>query len=338
MDYILGVDGGNTKTDYYIFDNLGNIVAMHRDGTCSHEGLADGFEGSYRVMKAVFDDFLPKYNLKPEDFKACCFGLAGVDIPYQEQKLREVIERMGFKNFVVVNDSTLGVKAGTTKGYGACSINGTGTAASGIDMNGEVLQVGGIGEITGDEGGGRFIARKVVRKAFDEMMRFGPKTSLTPIVLNHLGVTDKLLFMQAISEKYYKRGFNYHVLTLACFDEANKGDKVAISILEEMGDCLARNVSSVIVNKKYDEHPEIVLAGSVYVKGSCPVLVESFKKACNKYTQKECSFNVLQVPPATGAIIWAKELYDNKFPTFEERQMIIKNVSDALEIADKKDK
>ena len=332
MDYILGVDGGNTKTDYYLFDSLGNIVAMHRDGTCSHEGLRDGFEGSYRVMKAVFDDFLPKYGLKPEDIKASCFGLAGVDIPYQEMKLREVIERIGFKNFVVVNDSTLGVKAGTTNGYGACSINGTGTSASGTDMDGVTLQVGGIGDITGDEGGGRFIARKVVRKAFDEMMRFGPKTSLTPIVLKGLGVEDKLLFMQAISEKFYQRSFDYNQFTIACFEEANKGDEVAISILEEMGDCLARNASSVITNLNFDEHPEIVLAGSVYVKGSCPVLVESFKKACNKYTQRECVFNVLQVPPATGAIIWAKELYDGKFPSYEERQRLIKQVSDVLDL------
>ena len=50
MKYILGVDGGNTKTDYLLYDVEGNFVDGLRSGTCSHEGLKDGFEGAYRVM------------------------------------------------------------------------------------------------------------------------------------------------------------------------------------------------------------------------------------------------------------------------------------------------
>ena len=330
MDYILGVDGGNTKTDYYLFDSNGHIVGMHRDGTCSHERMPNGFEDSYRLMKEVFDKFLPKYNLKPQDIKASCFGMAGVDIPFQEMMLKNIIKRLGFKNFVVVNDSALGVKAGTTKGYGACSINGTGTSASGIDIDGEFLQVGGIGDITGDEAGGRFVSRKVIRRAFDELMRFGPKTSLTPFVLEYLNVEDKRLLMEAISMKYSRRGFDYNPLTIACFEHANQGDEVARQILKDMGDSLARNVSSVIVNMNFDEHPEIVMAGSVYVKAECPLLIETFMERCNFYTQRECKFRLLDVPPATGAIIWAKELYDGKFPSLEEREAIVEHVRTAL--------
>ena len=66
MEYILGVDGGNTKTDYYLFDIEGNFIDMYRGGTCSHEGLKDSFDGTYRVMKQVFDEFLGKHNLKPQ--------------------------------------------------------------------------------------------------------------------------------------------------------------------------------------------------------------------------------------------------------------------------------
>ena len=92
MEYILGVDGGNTKTDYYLFDIDGNFIDMYRGGTCSHEGLKDSFDGSYRVMKAVFDEFLGKHNLKPEDIKASVFGLAGDDLPYQHEKLCEKVK------------------------------------------------------------------------------------------------------------------------------------------------------------------------------------------------------------------------------------------------------
>ena len=330
MKYILGVDGGNTKTDYFLFDVNGNFVGSYRDGTCSHEGLSDSFEGTYRVMKKAFDAFLPKYNVKIDDIASACFGLAGDDVPSQQAHLEEVIKRLGFKKFVVVNDSMLGIKAGTTNGYGACSINGTGTCAGGIGIDGKVLQIGGIGEITGDEGGGRFLSRKVVRAVYDEAFRFGEHTSLTDIVFRGLNITSKFQLSEAISEVFFKRSFDYNMFTVACFEEANKGDKVAIKLLTDMGECLARAAAGCVKNLNMGTIPEVVLIGSVYVKGACPVLVESFKKKVNELLNINCKFNVLQVPPATGAIIWAKELYDNHFPSFEERQNIIDTISKVL--------
>ena len=330
MKYILGVDGGNTKTDYYLFDTDGNFVDMYRGGTCSHECLKDSFDGSYRVMKEVFDEFLGKHNLKPEDIEATCMGLAGDDVPSQQLALDEVVRKLGFKNFVVVNDSMLGLKIGTSKGYGACSVNGTGTSASAVGLNGEKIQVGGIGEMTADEGGGSYISRRVVRKVWDECFRFDKHTSLTPITFNAFGITDKRDLMEAIKNKFRKKYFDYNVLTMACFDEANKGDEVARQILLDIGEALGRNAAGAIMSVSHTEHPEIVMVGSVYVKGACPILVEKFKETVNKCTGLECKFNLLQVPPATGAIAWAKEMYDGVFPTEEMKAYIIKQIEDVL--------
>ena len=330
MKYILGVDGGNTKTDYYLFDIDGNFIDMYRGGTCSHEGLKDSFEGTYRVMKDVFDKFLSIHNLTPSDITASVFGLAGDDLPYQQKALEDVVKRLGFKNFKIVNDSALGVKIGTTNGYGVCSINGTGTSVSGIDINGKCLQVGGIGEITGDEAGGRFLSRKVVRCAFDEVMRHGDKTSLTPIVLDLLGNTNPETLMEDIVLKYLSSKVDYNILTVACFSEASKGDKVAIRLLTNMADELARSAAGAITRLDLGENPEVVMAGSVYVKGSCPVLVDEFKKRVDMYSNKKCISKVLMVPPATGAIVWAMELANNKFPSFEQREKLIKTVEEVL--------
>ena len=65
--YVIGVDGGNTKTDYLLYDTFGNYVDGIRSGTCSHEGLKDSFEGSYRVMKENIDNLLSRNNLSIED-------------------------------------------------------------------------------------------------------------------------------------------------------------------------------------------------------------------------------------------------------------------------------
>ena len=330
MKYILGVDSGNTKTDYYLFDIDGNFIDMYRGGTCSHEGLADSFDGSYRVMKEVFDEFLGKHNLKPSDIEASVFGLAGDDLPYQHARLCQVVELIGFKNYKIVNDSALAIKVATKKGYGVCSINGTGTSVSGIDKYGYSIQVGGIGDITGDEAGGKYISRLVVRKAFDEVMRFGPKTSLTPIVLDLISNESDEKLMEDIFLKYCLRKVDYNVLTIACFEEANKGDRVAQDILINMADSLARSAAGAVVRLDLGEVPEVVLAGSVYVKGSCPLLVEETKKKIDFYANKKCDTKVMSVPPATGAIIWAYELATGTYPSYEKRMEFVRTVEEAL--------
>ena len=330
MGYILGVDGGNTKTDYYLFDTDGNFVDMYRDGSCSHERLHDSFDGTYRIMKKVFDEFLGKHNLKPEDLVASAFGLAGCDLPYQERCLCEKIEQLGFKNYKLVNDSALGIKVGTKRGYGVCSINGTGTSVYGIGKDGKTLQVGGIGSITGDEAGGRFVSRRAVRKVFDEIMRFGKKTSLTPIVMDLIGNPKDEDLMEKIALLYLEGKIDYNIITVACFEEANKGDEVALEILTEMADNLARSAASAVVRLELGENPEVVLAGSVYVKGSCPVLVQETKRRISMYAQKECDVHVMSIPPATGAIVWAYELATGEYPSYTKRMEIVAAVEKKL--------
>lgn len=330
MAYILGVDGGNTKTDYFLFDTNVNFIDFYRGSTCSHEGLKDGFAGSYRVMKEHLDHLLSKNNIKVSDIVASVFGLAGVDTPYQKSKLEEVVSKLGFRNYRVVNDSLLGIKAGTSKGIGVCSINGTGTSCGAIDKNDSYLQIGGIGAIVGDEAGGYNLSRKVVRAVYDAAYRFGKPTSLEKIVYDKLGVKDKYYLMEKISEYYLSRKVDYTTFTIACFEEANKGDEVAQTILKETAEQLARSAGGAVVNLDFDDPVEIVLAGSVWVKGSSPIMVEEFKKYINEFTKRNCIVKKLMVPPATGAIIWAFELYNKEFPNQEIRNKIIDAVKNEL--------
>lgn len=326
--YILGVDGGNTKTDYFLFDTNGEFLDFYRDGTCSHEGLKDSFEGSYRVMNQAIKDILAKNNLEVTDICATVLGLAGVDTPYQKKKLEEVVERIGLKNYKVVNDSFLGIKA--VSEVGVCSICGTGTASGGIDFDGNYLQVGGIGAIVGDEAGGSWLARRAIRQTFDAMYRFDPKSMINEIVLDELQVTDKYYLMEQISELLPKRKVDLTRITKAVFECANLGDQVCIDLLKEMANNLARSAGGCVVNLNLGDNPLVILAGSVWVKGSNPTLVNEFKKLINEYTKKECNVITLMVPPATGAIIWALELALGGWPNEELRNKITKEVEDKL--------
>ena len=266
-------------------------------------------------MKDGVSRLLDRRALKPEDIAAAVFGLAGVDTPNQKENIEKIVAEMGFSRFKVVNDSFLGIKANTEKGYGVCSINGTGTSCGAIDKRGN-LQVGGIGWIVGDDAGGGYIARLAVRSVYLAAYRMGKATSLTDIVMGKLGVSDKYYLMEAISEAVTKRKMDYTDLTLAVFTEAEKGDAVAQEILRSVGVSCAQAVSGAILNMDFDPPVEVVLAGSVWVKGASPIMIKAFEDEIAKNVQKEFRVLFLEVPPATGAVIWAWNLH-GAFPDFE---------------------
>lgn len=323
---ILGVDGGNSKTDYFLFDTDGNFLDFHRGKTVSHEQFKDGYQGAYQALKQQLDAFFFRNALTSQEIAASVFGLAGVDTPVQKANMEKVISDLGFSQFKVVNDSFLPIKAATSKGYGVCSINGAGTSCGGIDSFGAYLQVGGIGAIVGDEAGGYYIARMAVRSCYDEQYRFGKPTSLSSIVMDLLKVTNKYYLMEAISAQSVSRTLDYNALTLAVFSEAAKGDSVSMDILRQVGENLARSAAGCIVHLDFVEKVEVVLAGSVWVKGASIIMKEAFQNKVIELTKKQIEVIPLAVPPATGAIIWAMELANQKYPDFNTRSFVINNV------------
>ena len=320
MKYIVGVDGGNTKTDYFLFTDSGDFVDAIRGGTCSHEALPDSFSGSFRVMKEYFDELFKKNNIDVSDVSAAVFGLAGCDTPIQKEKLEEVVANLGFKKYVVANDAFLPIKAASTNGFGVCSINGTGTCSGGIDSHGNYLQVGGIGDIVGDKAGGSYLARRAISEVFNYFYRFGKKTMLECDVLKFLEITNPYYMMDAISNNLSKKRKDYPILCKKVFEYANKGDEVSIDLLKEMANNLARSVGGCIVNLDFGDSVDVVLAGSVYVKGSSPILIDTLKERLAFYTKKNCNIIVLNAPPATGAIIWALEVAHGKYPSLDVRK------------------
>lgn len=322
--YLIGVDGGNTKTDYLLYDTEGNFIDGIRSGTCSHEAPNMGFEGSYIIMKENLENLLRRNNLEVSDVAGSCFGLAGVDVPFQKKALEDVVTRIGFKNFQVVNDGFLGIKAASPTGTGACSINGTGTVNVGIDEDGKWMQVGGIGYVSGDEAGGSFLARRTIQAVYDMSYRFGAPTLLQEDVFAMYGITSKTELGNALLQ--HKMDSTYLIKALC--KRANEQDKVAIDILETAGKNMARSTSGVIAELNIHEPINVILAGSVWAKATCHAMLNRFKMVVQDLTKKSCNFIVLEEPPVMGAILWAYELANNKLPSKEVKQKVLKSIDE----------
>lgn len=323
--YIIGVDGGNTKTDYFLFDTEGNFVSSIRAGTCSHEKLPDSYEGAYREMQMRIDQLLEEQKLSIEDVEVGVFGLAGLDVPIQKENLEKVIKRIGFKKFIAENDGYLGLKAGSKSGIGICSINGTGTVTTGIDAKGNRLQVGGVGYISGDNAGGAFIARELFREIHDTLYRCGETTTLERPVLQLLGVRDKKYYIQAISALYGTK-FSHTPYIQLVFEHAVQGDALALRIIHKVARELAKSTVGCINNLNFssENDVEIILAGSVWVKPTIRILVDAYKGYISSLTKLSCAYTVLQVPPGIGAVLWALEVATGEAVKEDIRNRIIK--------------
>ena len=321
--YIIGVDGGNTKTDYLLFDVHGNFVDGIRCGTCSHESpKIGGFEGAYHEMNNKITELLSKNNLSIEEVEAGVFGLAGVDAPFQKKALEEAVEKIGFTKYAVINDGFLGIKAASTTGTGVCSINGTGTVNVGIDEEGNWMQVGGIGYVAGDEAGGSFLARAAVRLAFDECFRFGGKTKVTEYVFKMYDITSKAELSNAIVGKRVDSTY----LIKALFACANEGDTEAIKVLRTAGENMGRSISGCICEINISEPVQVILAGSVWAKATNEEMLDCFKETVTKLTGKKCDFVVLHEPPVLGAILWALELAHGELPSQKMKEFVLEQV------------
>lgn len=323
--YILGVDGGGTKTDYLIVTTEGDWVDNIRVGSRSHEVLEGGFAQVEKEILSDIEGLLRKNSILRSQVAAAAFGMAGIDTPAQLARIKTILNKTGLEKYVVSNDSILGIKAGCPSGVGICSINGTGTVASGINEKGEILQVGGIGMATGDSAGGHYIAALTVRAVYDSFYRCGPETVLAGRIMDFFEIQDPIELLNVISDKFYDSRELDKQLVTYLFDAANEKDGAAVSIVKEVARELAKSVSGCMTTLKFDGIPEVVLAGSVWTKADCPLLLTHFKKCVFQYTGKNIDPFPLQVIPAAGAILWALELEQNHPAAIEQRNKIISN-------------
>lgn len=321
MSLVLGVDGGNTKTDYLLHDLAGQRVGYLRAGSCSHERL--GLAGARQEMDAQINALLTQAGFSRRQVSGAAFGLAGVDQPLQREALSGIVRDMGFSNSIVMNDSFLGIKAGSETGVGISSVNGTGTVSGGIDGDGRWVQVGGIGAPSGDEAGGSYLAGRTLKAAYDSVFRFGRETLLLPQILALLDCENPEDLNTAITTRYqYGRAVTATDVLRVLFAAADEGDPAALDIVRQGADALARSAAGCAVRLRFEGAIPVVLIGSVWTRGRYQPMIDWFGARFESYARQAADLRVLKVPPAAGSVLWALELATGRVPGAALRERV----------------
>jgi len=178
---VLGVDGGNSKSELVAATLAGEVLAYVRGaGSNSHALGADGCVG-------VVAGLVERAGLaEPAEHGA--FFLCGADVPEDVAALRAAVERRGWARGATVDNDTFALlRAGSAGGDAVAVICGAGINCVGRAADGRVVRYPALGWETGDWGGAEPLGREALFLAARAEDGRGEPTALAELVRSRFG-------------------------------------------------------------------------------------------------------------------------------------------------------
>lgn len=294
----LGADVGSTKTHVLLADESGQALALGVAGPGNHEGV--GYEGLAYALQEAASQALQAALVGRDRIAGAGFGVAGFDWPSEKPATLQAIASLGLSCPIeAVNDSLVGLLAGSPAGWGIALVSGTGCNCRGWDQaRRKEGMVTGAGWDMGEAAGAGELVRQAVIALSHEWSRRGPPTRLTPLLVECAGASDLSDLLEGLVNGRYILGPWAAPLV---FQAAELGDEVALNIIQWATLELAEMAKAVIRQLDFAELDfDLVLVGSVFNAGA--VLVDPLKSAVHAFAPGAC-FIRLEAPPVIGGIL-----------------------------------
>ncbi len=293
MNYIIGVDGGGTKTLALLADINGHVLARGVSGPSNYNAVR--FETACLALKSAITEARKDH---PGEISALCLGLAGAGRQEDIERFQFwAVEKFPGTAVKIVNDAEILLATGSPTGAAIAMVCGTGSIVYGRTVKGELIRAGGWGYLFGDEGSGYAIGTSALRAVMQSYDGRGPSTLLTQLVLDRRGLSSPPELVRSI---YRAESPRLEVASLADLVEQAvcQDDPVAITILDEAAQELARTVA-MVYSKLGVSVPQLMLAGGTILHGK--YLKAAFYRACDALGLK---FNNVRYiyEPAEGAV------------------------------------
>ncbi|MCL5986763.1 MAG: hypothetical protein M1371_09435 [Actinobacteria bacterium] len=317
MDYILGVDGGGSKTIVQIADVAGNVLAENISNSTNYksEGVKKATENLNRGMLSAISMLDISRNFT---FKSACFGLSGLDSENDLKIYKRIVFNAKIKTYfdpkktIICNDTKIGLAAGSNCKNKIILICGTGSKCFGVNENGgEAISNGW--DYLADEGSGYEIGIKALRSLIKAYDRRGQNTLLSKTILEDLNLGG---FLDLINWYYRNNLSKEKIAALAktVCRTAEIGDEVSRRILAEEAEEAAISVYAVVNRLKIEDKKfDMVFAGNVF---SCEKYFKNILVKKLKDRFKRISFVPVIKNPVEGAVKIAIENL-NKDEKFE---------------------
>ena len=299
-EYIIGVDGGGTKTKAAIADKKGKILKTAEAGPSSprNVGIEIAVESIVKALKKV---------LREGEILSTFVGLAAVEEEpsfktriRKELSARKEISAIFKGKLRIGSDQIAAFRSGTDKKDGLVLIAGTGCVVHGWNKEKEA-HISGWGWLA-DEGSAFWVGQRAFRAVFKQLDGRGPKTKITEIALKEMDIKKE--------EDLVKKAYSKNIMeiipmfSIYCDRACNKKDRIAVSIMKEAAGelVLATNTAIGKLNFQKKKFP-LVLAGSMF---NSKTVSKILKKEVKKFAPG-IDFIKPRRDPVSGAVRLAIE-------------------------------
>ena len=239
MRYILGFDGGGTKTECVLMNSADQVLARTFAGPSNPSRI--GVESAVRAIEECGNLALRETGLERSAISAVGAGIAGTAKPEMKEGVTRALQAsFAGASITVLTDLEAGLAA-AGEGPAIILVMGTGSAAFGRNADGEIARAGGYGPSSSDQGSAYDIGRRAIAAAIRE--RVGESDSaLGREILEELRCTEWPVVQQraqTIPDEIFPPLFP------VVAGAADAGDAVAQEILIQAAQDLASLIADV---------------------------------------------------------------------------------------------
>ena len=302
--YLLGIDGGGTKTHAVITDSSCRVIGEGFSGAANP--LRVGLEEAVRHIEQAVADACAQAEIELDDIDSACAAIAGINHPIHSHTMKHALdEALQISGLELVTDARAALEGALDGKPGVVIIAGTGSIAIGVNEEGQQARAGGFGPTLSDEGSGYYIAQRALKAVVSSFDGRSPRTTLAERICNRLGVANPSDLPGVI---YNSDSEPVDIAPLAeLVDEAaQEGDAVAREILTAAGRELGELASSVIEKLGLGSRAfRVACVGSVFRSGE--FVLKPLREAVLDAAPR-AEIGLPLYPPAIGAAKLAKEL------------------------------
>lgn len=299
-NYFLGIDGGGTKTVFKIIDENG--VVLNKICKGSSNPIDIGMENATAVLKDGINEVCRGIPYSKITMFA---GLSGGGLSGNNIKtLNRFFGKFGFlsydngsdiENLVALSDYERCILVIMGTGFIVYALDGTTTK-----------RISGWGQFFDEGGSGYTLGRDAITAALCAIDGSGEQTVLTTLFKERLGESAETHLA-----KFYQGGKRY-IAEFAefVFKAAEKGDKVALGILEKNMAFVADKINTAVrtlSDVPVLESIPVLFSGGISEKEN--IVFPLIKK---HIASEECHLIRLQNEPVDGALRRAKKIFQDK--------------------------
>lgn len=306
MSYIIGIDGGGTKTHCLLASLDGEIIHECYGGPSNF--LVQGIEPVSAMLLNLINSCIIKLKISLKEIEVVLLGTTGAgrrsDAERLEQGFLEYLKKQNLKlnRFRVESDARIALEGAFTGKPGSILIAGTGSIMFGKDTQGSIHRVGGFGRYLGDEGSGYMLGRKglvAVSKEFDGR---GNPTIISKLLKEKFNISSSDILITEV----YKNNFDIAKIAPLVIQAAEMNDELALKIIEDETNELLLHISTM--HKKLNQKILYV----AFVGG-----IITNKNIYSHTLRKKVDEKLLNVvvkdaenTPAMGAVLMAKQILE----------------------------